>query len=432
MPRPRRRPKKTVLDIARKNPALYKKLRGIYADRYIGELLDENGKLRADAEEYLTEEMAADLIGYTLSDPEILANLTGEQRNVLQKFVDKLVSKFGDKNLKAASEYLSNADADIRAIFKDVAKEADVIAEQFKAALDTSKKAEKNTVERDGVRSSKDINDDFSYKKLISKPDMKITLLKPVEKSTINKYQNDKTLFAKEMKHKATVDGKHPLNTDTQTWLFNKDTQSDILVGKDSFKHGTTRGIDATYIEVCQNLSDILYNAVAVNSLKPRENTNGGTVYLSIAENADNYVVVRFAVEKRTQKLLDYEVLSAITKNSIKKEDAGVKAPRLPIGTNAKKGSATSSTISIADFLDVVKDYYSDVLSNDVLKHFEIERKHSALSDSVKHSKELFTDDRTMSAEEIENVFKSSRKVTLNFSSAVDKWLSGKKKKTGV
>lgn len=52
-----------------------------------------------------------------------------------------------------------------------------------------------------------------------------------------------------------------------------------------------------------------------------------------------------------------YEVLSAITKNSIKKEDAGVKAPRLPIGTDAKKGSATSSTISVADFLYVVKDY---------------------------------------------------------------------------
>lgn len=103
------------------------------------------------ASEYLTEEMVADLVGFTLSEPDILEKLTGQQRTVLQKFVDKLVSMFGDKNLKASKEYLSNADGDIRAIFKDVAREADSIAEQFKAALDTSQKAEKNTVERDGV-----------------------------------------------------------------------------------------------------------------------------------------------------------------------------------------------------------------------------------------------------------------------------------------
>ena len=95
------------------------------------------------ASEYLTEEMVADLVGFTLSEPAILEKLTGQQRNILQKFVDKLVSMFGDKNMKAAKEYLSNADGDIRAIFKDVAREADSIAEQFKAALDTSQKAEK-------------------------------------------------------------------------------------------------------------------------------------------------------------------------------------------------------------------------------------------------------------------------------------------------
>ena len=59
-------------------------------------------------------------------------------------------------------------------------------------------------------------------------------------------------------------------------------------------------------------------------------------------------------------------------KNSAKKEDVGVKAPRLPIGTTTKKGSATSSTISIANLLDIVKDFYSDVLSNDVLNHYGI------------------------------------------------------------
>ena len=34
----------------------------------------------------------------------------------------------------------------------------------------------------------------------------------------------------------------------------------------------------------------------------------------------------------------------------------------------------TSSTISIANLLDIVKDFYSDVLSNDVLNHYGIQR----------------------------------------------------------
>ena len=111
--------------------------------------------------------MVADLVGFTLSDPAILEKLTGQQRSVLQKFVDKLVSMFGNEDAAAKEEYFSSRfGGDIRAIFKDVAREADSIAEQFKAALDTSQKAEKNTVERDEIeqyiqqiKSSDDLSD---------------------------------------------------------------------------------------------------------------------------------------------------------------------------------------------------------------------------------------------------------------------------------
>ena len=58
---------------------------------------------------------------------------------------------FGNEDAAAKKEYFDRFGGDIRAIFKDVAREAGSIAEQFKAALDTSQKAEKNTVERDGV-----------------------------------------------------------------------------------------------------------------------------------------------------------------------------------------------------------------------------------------------------------------------------------------
>ena len=111
------------------------------------------------ASEYLAEEMVADLVGFTLSEPAILEKLTGQQRSILQKFVDKLVSMFGNADAKAKEEYFDRFGGEFKAIFKDVAREADSIAEQFKAALDTSQKTEKNTVTGDGVRGSRDISE---------------------------------------------------------------------------------------------------------------------------------------------------------------------------------------------------------------------------------------------------------------------------------
>lgn len=161
--------KKTVLDIAKKNPEAYKRFRKKYEITYDSELFDENNKMRIDASEYISEEMVADLVGFTLSEPAILEKLTGQQRNILQKFVDKLVSMFGNEDAAAKEEYFgSRFGGDIRAIFKDVAREADSIAEQFKAALDTSQKAENKKVPDDsGIRYSKNI-DEISIKEQIS------------------------------------------------------------------------------------------------------------------------------------------------------------------------------------------------------------------------------------------------------------------------
>lgn len=57
-------------------------------------------------------------------------------------------------------------------------------------------------------------------------------------------------------------------------------------------------------------------------------------------------------VENRTQKLFDYDILYAINKKSIKKED--VRPRRTDYLAN--KGSDTSSTISISDMLEIVKE----------------------------------------------------------------------------
>ena len=91
-----------------------------------------------------------------------------------------------------------------------------------------------------------------------------------------------------------------------------------------------------------------------------------------------------------------------------KKGDVGQKAPGLPHRNKTNKGSSSSPKISVTIFLDIVKDFYSGILSNNVLAHFKIARDmNDVLSPNVKYSKdfsgvsELFDDDRTMTEEQI-------------------------------
>ena len=87
-----------------------------------------------------------------------------------------------------------------------------------------------------------------------------------------------------------------------------------------------------------------------MNELKPRENSNGTKVFIGTAEFGSDFIFVRMIVENRTQKLFDYDILYAINKKSIKKEDVRLRRTDYL----ANKGSDTSSTISISDMLENV------------------------------------------------------------------------------
>lgn len=152
--------KNTILDIVRKNSGAFKTLLNKYVDVYGNELLDENGKLREDAYQYVTEEMVCDLLGYVISRPDILSTITGEQRNVIQRFIDRLVSYFTSKDIL---NELGLSD-EVKSAFLEVGKEAKAIAEMFRKALEAEKvqaeampqvkEAEKKTVTEDGVKHS--------------------------------------------------------------------------------------------------------------------------------------------------------------------------------------------------------------------------------------------------------------------------------------
>ena len=102
------------------------------------------------------------------------------------------------------------------------------------------------------------------------------------------------------------------------------------------------------------------------------------------------------AITNDSNVLEDVEVLYAL---SNKKES--VAHNRLDSGDNLRLD--TDSEISIADFLNIVKDKYADVLPKNVLDSLNVERPNSPVSDSVRYSKEL------MAAEEKKKVREAER-----------------------
>ncbi len=208
----------------------------------------------------------------------------------------------------------------------------------------------------------------YSYESLTSKPDMKVKPLATVSQNEIAIYKQNTQLFAKQMR-KSAAEKNNKNNTQSATYLYCNDLGMDVKITRDSFKHGAAR-MDGAYIAACKSLADVLENAIVVNELSERENTEGGYVLLCLAENIDSYVVIRSVINKKTWKLEDYNELYAIKKKSIKKEDVGLNPPHY-IQSN---GYGTSSTISIVDFLSFVND---QKIANSVLPIDVVQRLNS-------------------------------------------------------
>ena len=91
---------------------------------------------------------------------------------------------------------------------------------------------------------------------------------------------------------------------------------------------------------------------------------------MSAAKNKTNeHYVISFVVNRYSNELVDMDVMYSV---NAKKEPAGRLSPSI---TSQSTGYFTGSTISIANYLDVVNKYFPDVLPEDVLKHYGYERR---------------------------------------------------------
>ena len=200
----------------------------------------------------------------------------------------------------------------------------------------------------------------YSYETLISKPDMVVTTVDG------NVPNNRADVVHQAKKNAAKVGKFNPTNGSISVHV--DDVNADVLLGTDGLKHGLRRTKDpqndANYI-VTLKAGEIIKNSIKINEATPKKQNSTGTyVLVGIARNTSGDVyIVRSMVNQFNNELSSMDVLYAI---NAKKELAATKSPR----STAKPLSVTSSTISIADLLDLVNQYFPDILPEEVLKHY--------------------------------------------------------------
>lgn len=220
----------------------------------------------------------------------------------------------------------------------------------------------------------------YTYNKLAQKADMPVTKL--AEDLPINSDGkiNRADILAKAMNNVRDKNNLH--NTENTSFIYVKDIDKNILVGKDALRHGLMRNSKDT-AKVTTKIGDVLENAIKVNELKPRNNTLGGYVLMGIGiDDKGNYYPTRIIVNNyEVQKIEPLDVVYAgrTKKKNQSPNGAGFASKETPL-------SKGSSKISVSDFLDIVKDNFADTLPQDVLEKYNTKRPKSALSESVKYS----------------------------------------------
>ena len=120
-----------------------------------------------------------------------------------------------------------------------------------------------------------------------------------------------------------------------------------------------------------ERVGDILKNAIQINELLPRyEHIKDSYILMSAAKNKTNEpYIASFVVNRYSNELVDMDVIYSV---NAKTEPAGSLSPSTTVQST---GYFTGSTISIANYLDVVNKFFPDVLPEDVLKHYGYERR---------------------------------------------------------
>lgn len=258
----------------------------------------------------------------------------------------------------------------------------------------------------------------YNYDNLVKQPNMnvvKIPDIKDIKNSNDWKISRDTvvSLGEKNASENATF------VNDGKKYVKNVYTGINLRIDKSSIKHGLNGGANRlrTNGRLGAVIGDLVKNAIPINGLKNDSNSVIGT-YAMVAFTKGteaNYVAI-ITVEQRSGNVENVDIVDVTHSvngriNNIKKEDVSTKK-----GQGDRNNSAplfTSSTISISNLLDIVKETHRSILSKDVLRHFNMEKpKDGYYSDRTLYQLRE-TSDRELLADALTSVAKTPEELDL-------------------
>lgn len=340
----------------------------------------------------ITEEMTADaaealltnekFIDELFSDKDFINAVVGNNKGFVRKFLDTLhdiINSIKDylKGRTVNHQIARELSEDVKALEKIEKLWRDAL----KAAVDNH--AESSVVKQDTKKSAEESGNKFAlsenetkydYKSLIAKDDIVIASDVNADVPYTDGRINRKEIVKQALNNVST--------NNENRFIYNKDLNKYVKITRKGIEHGLTRKGENNALAAIL-IKNYLPNAICVNELRARENLTNSYVLLGAFQNNNKFYCVRIVVNenKNAYAVKDIDVLYAINAKEI--EPVATKRRGLGVETYS---TSTGSKISIADFLNNVKNYYSDVLSDNVISHLQISRKPSPLSDSIKFS----------------------------------------------
>ena len=194
----------------------------------------------------------------------------------------------------------------------------------------------------------------YSYEALVSKPDMNVTTVD-------GNVPNNRADVVYQAKQNAAKVGKLDPKTGSVS-VHVKDIGVDVVIGTPGLKHGLeARRAENAIVTV--KAGEILSNSIRINELTPKKaDAKSSYVLIGTAQGNDgSFYIVRSVVNSFSNVLASMDVLYAINAK---------KGNRLRSMRPGFQGPVTDSTITIAELLDIVNQYFPDVLPESVLKHY--------------------------------------------------------------
>lgn len=232
--------------------------------------------------------------------------------------------------------------------------------------------------------------DKYSYNALTKKKDLSVVTLSTVIPQTTDGKIDKKAIIAQGKLNARKQN--NPNNTDTNTYVHIDDIGVDVLLGAKGLQHGLARSEETAF--AVMKIGDILKESIAVNEMNgsAERKTDMSYVLLGACQDNANLYVVRSVVSKLENDVTEIDVyqLGAVKGKKTKTPNSALKRGAA-VTEQSSLISSGSSTVSISDFMQYVKDIplINEILSEDVAKKLGIQRSVGTLSSDLRYALDI-------------------------------------------